>query len=79
MVNIKLKAKRRKKEDKVNTSNDQYIVDSEGKKTAVILPVDQYEQLLEDLHDLSVIAERRNEKPISLEEIKRRLKKNGLL
>ena len=39
----------------------------------------RYEQLMEDLHDLAVIAERRDEKPISLEEMKRRLKKDGLL
>lgn len=53
---------------------EQYIVDSEGKKTAVILPIEQYEKLLEDLHDLAVVAERREEELISLEEMKRRLK-----
>ena len=37
----------------------QYVVDRHGKKTAVILPVKQYEQILEDLHDLAVVAERR--------------------
>jgi len=52
----------------------QYIVDNEGKKKAVILSIEFYEQLLEDLHDLAVIAERREEKNISLEEMKRRLK-----
>jgi hypothetical protein len=30
-------------------------------------------KLLEDLHDLAVIAERRDEAPISLEEMQRRL------
>jgi hypothetical protein len=34
---------------------------------------------MEDLHDLAVVAERRAERPISLEEMKRRLKKNGVL
>jgi len=52
---------------------------SAGKKTAVILSLKQYEKLLEDLHDLAVIAERRAEKPIALEEMKRRLQKDGLL
>jgi hypothetical protein len=28
----------------------------------------------EDLHDLAIVAERRSEKPISAEEMKRRLK-----
>lgn len=53
---------------------EKYVVDGKGKRKAVILPIEQYEQLLEDLHDLAVVAERREEKPISLEEMKRRLK-----
>lgn len=28
----------------------QFVIDAEGKKTAVILPIEQYEELLEDLH-----------------------------
>ena len=63
----------------MNTLREQYIVDSKGKRTAVILPIERYKQLLDDLHDLAVVAERRAEKPISLEEMKRRLKDNGLL
>jgi len=58
---------------------EQYIVDTTGLKTAVILPLRQYEQLMEDLHDLAIVAERREEEPISLEEMKRRLKEDGLL
>ncbi len=54
--------------------SEKYIVDSKGKKTAVILSIEQYKRLLEDLHDLAKVAERRDEKPISLEEMKRRLK-----
>jgi hypothetical protein len=34
---------------------------------------------MEDSHDLAVIAERRDEKPISLEEMRRRLKDGGIL
>ena len=58
---------------------EQYVVDGDGRRTAVILPIEQYERLLEDLHDLSVIAARRGEEPISLEEMKRRLILDGLL
>jgi len=58
---------------------EKYIVDQKGKKTAVVLPMEEYEELLEDLHDLAVIAERRDEPTIPLNELKRRLKKNGLL
>ena len=53
---------------------EQYIIDNEGKKMAVILPIELYEQLLEDLHDLAVVAERRDEPIISFDEMKKRLK-----
>ena len=58
---------------------EQYLVDSKGRKTGVVLSLEQYKRLLEDLHDLAIVAERRDEKPISLEELKRRLKKDGLI
>ena len=60
-------------------SREQFVVDAKGKKTAVILPLKRYQRLMEDLHDLGVVAERRSEEPIALEEMKRRLKKHGLL
>jgi len=41
--------------------------------------VRDYERLLEDLHDLSVVAERREEPSVPLEEVKRRLRADGLL
>jgi PHD/YefM family antitoxin component YafN of YafNO toxin-antitoxin module len=63
----------------MTTLQEQYVIDTEGNKTAVILSLQRYEQLLEDLHDLAVVAERREEKPISLEEMKRRLREDGLL
>jgi hypothetical protein len=52
----------------VHSSPKQYITDANGNKTAVILAIEQYEQLLEDIHDLAIVAERRQEQPISLEE-----------
>ena len=63
----------------MRTVQEQYVVDTEGKKTGVIVPVKRYQRLMEDLHDLAVVAERRDEEPISLDEMKRRLKRNGLL
>ena len=56
-------------------SQPKYIVDENGKKTAVVLPIEEYEELLADLHDLAIIAERRDETTLSFEEIKERLKK----
>jgi hypothetical protein len=54
-------------------SPTQYLVDDNGQKTAVLLPINTYEQLLEDLHDLAIIAQRREEKPINLDEMLERL------
>jgi len=58
---------------------EQYVVDEKGRKTAVIIPVEEYEELLEDIHDLAIIAERRDEPTMSFEELKKKLKEDGLL
>jgi len=60
-------------------SSEQYIVDEKGQKTAVILDINEYEELLEDLHDIAIVAERRDELTIDFEELKNRLKADGLL
>jgi PHD/YefM family antitoxin component YafN of YafNO toxin-antitoxin module len=64
---------------KTATLRTQYIVNAKGKRTGVLLSLKQYEKLMEDLHDLAIVAERRSEKPISLDELKRRLKDDGRL
>jgi hypothetical protein len=58
---------------------EQYIVDEKGRRTAVVLSLHDYERLLEDLRDLRIVAERREEPVISLDEVKARLKADGLL
>lgn len=57
----------------------QYLTDEAGRKTAVLLPIAEYERLLEDLEDLAAIAERRNEPTISHDELIGELKRDGLL
>jgi hypothetical protein len=59
----------------MKTLEPEYIVDSKGRKTKVILPVEKYEQLLEDLYDLKMAAKVRDEESISWEEAKQDLKK----
>jgi PHD/YefM family antitoxin component YafN of YafNO toxin-antitoxin module len=61
------------------SSQQQFVVDSDGNRTAVIVPLEEYERLLDDLHDLAVIAERREEETVSFEEVKERLLRDGLL
>jgi len=56
-----------------------YIVDEKGERTSVILPLNEYQEILEDLHDLAIIAERREEPTVSFEKLKQKLKKDGLL
>jgi len=63
----------------METDKIQYIVDEKGKRTSVIIPLNEYEELLEDLHDLAVIAERRDEPTVSFEKLKKKLKADGLL
>lgn len=59
--------------------NARYITAEDGSRTDVVLPVADYEALTEDLQDLAVIAEHREEPTYSLEEVKERLKADGLL
>ena len=63
---------------KINVQ-EQFIVDMQGKKTGIILPLNRYQRLMEDLHDLAAVAERRAETSVSLQEMKRRLKKDGVI
>jgi len=57
----------------------QYVTNQAGEKTAVLLPIAEFEEIMEDLHDLALIAERRDEETISLEELKKELKRDGIL
>ena len=57
----------------MSKSQPRYIVDESGNKTAVVIPVEEYEDLLEDVHDLAIIAERKNESTISFDESKKRV------
>lgn len=59
--------------------NARYITSEDGIRTDVVLPVADYEELMEDLHDLAVIAERREEPSVPLEEVKKKLREDGLL
>ena len=60
-------------------ANVEYVISEEGKKKAVLIPWDEYQELIEDLYDLRIVAERKEEETISLDELKKGLKKDGLL
>ena len=50
-------------------SAEHYVVDEQGNRVAVILPLQEYEHLLEDL---AVVAERREEPAIGFSEFRGR-------
>jgi len=56
----------------------QFLTNEKGEKIAVVLPVADYEKLLEDLDVLDVIAERRDEGTIPHNQFKKQVKPNGL-
>ena len=57
----------------------QSLTDAKGAKVAAVIPIDESEELMEDLNDLAVVAERRDESRVSFDEVKRRWKEAGRL
>ena len=49
--------------------NAQFVTNQSGEKTSVILPIAEYEALLEDLEDLAVVAERAEEPTVPLDQV----------
>ena len=58
---------------------ERFITDEKGRKEAVILDIKLYQEILEDLEDLRLLAERKDEATSSLEEVEERLRTRGLL
>jgi len=58
---------------------EQFITDKAGQKVSVILPIQEYEALLEDVKDLAAVAELKSEPTVSLESVIKKLKANDLL
>ena len=47
-----------------------YVTNQAGEKTAVILPLEEFQELMEDIEDLAAVAERREESTISHEQLR---------
>ena len=60
-------------------SGEKFLLDRRGKPKGVVLSMRRYRRLLEDLHDLAVVAERRSEKAVSLNALTRRLREDGVI
>jgi PHD/YefM family antitoxin component YafN of YafNO toxin-antitoxin module len=61
----------------VMSRNVQYVTDANGERTAVILPLDEYEELLEDLHVTRVAEETKDEPRRLLSEVVEELRQAG--
>jgi hypothetical protein len=59
------------------SKNVQYVTDAEGHKTAVILPIEEYEEMLEDLHMGRVARESRDEPRRPFAEVVEELRAGG--
>lgn len=57
--------------------NVQYITDANGERTAVILPLEEYEELLEDLHVSRVASETKDEPCRPLSEVVEEMRNAG--
>ncbi len=57
----------------------QYITDEDGNKISIILPIIEFESLIEDIEDLAAIAERKNESLISHKDLVKQLKHDGIV
>lgn len=51
----------------------EFLTNKEGERISVVLPIEEFNELLEDLEDLAVIAERRDEETISHQDLLRLL------
>ena len=55
-------------------SSVSFVVDRRGKKTHALLPIREYERLMENEYDNTVADSRENDGTISLEEFKKRVR-----
>ena len=58
-------------------TNVQYITDAQGHKTAVILPIEDYEELLEDLYLGEAARESKNDSSRPFDDVLKEMRENG--
>ena len=59
--------------------NPQYITNDNGEKMSVILSMKEFENILEDFQDLAIVAERKDEKSTSHQNVLKELKQDGII
>lgn len=63
----------------LDTLHPQYVTDADGRPTAVLLSIEAFEAMVEDLEDLAVVAERRDEPTVSHTDVVAELRQDELL
>jgi hypothetical protein len=56
-----------------------YITNDKGEKMSVVLSMQEFENILEDFEDLAIIAERKDEKVFSHQDILKELEQDGII
>ena len=59
------------------SNNVQYITNANGEKTAVIIPLDEYREWLEDQHVIKIAEETKDEPARPLSEFLEELRRGG--
>lgn len=63
----------------INELHPHYITDENGERTSVVLSMAEFRDLMEDIEDLAIVAERREEPSISHETLLKELGEDGLV
>lgn len=63
----------------VNQLEISYVTNKAGDKTAVILSIKEFQELMEDIADLAAVAERRDQPTVRHEQLLIELREDGLL
>ena len=61
----------------VEQLHPEFIIDERGEKKSVILPITNFQELINDLEDLAIVAERRDEPTTSHADFVNELKVSG--
>lgn len=63
----------------INNLHLQYLTNQQGEQTAVVLPIQEFTELMEDLEDLIAVATRKNEPTTSHKDFLTELANDGLI
>lgn len=60
---------------RANGAEQRFLLDEEGNRQSVVMPIEEYIQMLEDIEDLALIAERNDEPAEPLDAVLEKLRK----